>query len=104
MAQPKPDLDAAGLEQQIALLRADLARISETLAALGQTSGDTLRATFAEKAETLLARGEAKIDEAGHKAQATLADMSDFARRKPIEALAIAGGAGLLLGLLFGRH
>ena len=60
MARTELDQDVAKLEEQIAVLRADMARIAETLAALGQTSGETLRETLAAKAEGLRAQGEAK--------------------------------------------
>lgn len=102
MAKTDPDL--AQLEEQIVQLRADMARIAETLAALAQTSGTTLKASLAQKAEALRAQGEETLSEAGKTAEATLADVTDYARRNPAQALAMAGGAGLLLGLLFGRR
>ena len=104
MAQPEPHQDVAGLAQQIELLRADLALISETLTAFGQSSGDTVHDLVAARAESLLAKGEAKLDEAGDAADAALADLSDFAQRNPLKAMVLAGGFGLLLGLLFGRR
>lgn len=86
------------LEDQIAQLRADMARIAATLAGLGQTAGDTLRSTLtgADPAEPLGAARDT--------ANATLADMTDYARRNPVQALAMAGGLGLLLGLMVGRR
>lgn len=104
MAKADLDQDVAKLEEQIALLRADMARIAETLSALGQTSGDTLRETIAAKAEAFRAQGEAKLAEAGQSAEATLDSLTDYARRKPLHAMAMAGGLGLLLGLVFGRR
>ena len=102
MAKSEPDV--AQLEEQIAQLRADMSRIAETLAALGQTSGATLRATLAEQAEALRNDGQARLAEAGRSAEATLADVTDYARRNPGQALTLAGGLGLLLGLMFGRR
>lgn len=104
MAKAELDHDVAQLEEQIALLRADMARIAETLAALGQTSGETLREAMAAKAASLRADGEARLAEAGHTAEATLDALTGYARRKPLHAMAMAGGLGLLIGLLFGRR
>lgn len=98
MAKPDPTEDAARLEDQIATLRADLARIAETLVALGHGS------RLGEAAEALRAEGSARLAEAGHSAEAALQDVTDYARQKPVQALAIAGGLGLLLGLLLGRR
>lgn len=42
--------------------------------------------------------------DAGEAAEAKLAALTDQARRNPWQALAIAGGVGLLLGLLWGRR
>ncbi len=67
------------------MLRADLARISETLAALGQTSGDTVHDLVAAPAQSLLAKGDAKLDKAGDAADAALADLPDFARLRPAQ-------------------
>lgn len=103
MAQPKPHQDVAGLAQQIEQLRADLARISETLTAFGQSSGETVRDLLAARAQSLLAMGEARLDNEGDAADAAQ-DLSDYARRNPVKAMALAGGLGLLLGLLFGRR
>ena len=104
MTKAEIDQDLARLEAQISALRADISRIAESLGHLGQTSGETLRATLTEKAEALRADGEAHLAEASHSAQAALADVTDYARRKPVHALAMAGGLGLLFGLLFGRR
>ena len=104
MTKAEIDQDIARLEEQIAALRADISRIAESLGHLGQTSGETLRATLAEKAEALRANGEAHLADASHSAEVALADVTEYARRKPIHALAMAGGLGLLLGLLFGRR
>lgn len=88
MTKPSPEDMAAqeDLAAQIAHLRADMARIAETLAALGQARAETLR-------------GDAMASAAEKLTEAT-----EFARKNPAQAMALAGGAGLLLGLLFGRR
>jgi len=104
MTKSEIDQDLARLEEQITALRADISSIVQSLGNLGQSGGETLRATLAEKAEALRADGEAHLAGASHSAQAALADVTDYARRKPVQALAMAGGLGLLFGLLFGRR
>lgn len=104
MAKAEIDQDVARLEEQIAALRLDISRIAESLGQLGQTSGETLRASLAEQAENLRANGEARLADATQSTEQVLADVTDYARRKPISALAMAGGIGLLFGLLFGRR
>lgn len=104
MTKAEIDQDLARLEEQITALRADIASIVQSLGHLGQTGGETLRTTLAEKAEALRTNGEAHLADASHSAEAALADVTDYARRKPMHALAMAGGLGLLLGLLFGRR
>ena len=105
MANPDPDAaPPLPLDAQIAQLRADMARIAETLAGLGRIAGDTLRSTLADKADAMGPDAAEKIATARHKAEATMADMTDYARRNPGQALARAGGLGLLLGLMFGRR
>lgn len=87
MTKPGPqDAPEDDLAEQVAQLRADLARIAETLAKLG-----------AAKTETLRDDGLAAVED-------RLAEVTDFARRNPGQALAMAGGFGLILGLIFGRR
>lgn len=93
MTKPSPE----DLAEQIAQLRADLARIAETLAALGPSRGETLAGTLFEQAEALKAEGLASARE-------KLDEATDFARKNPAQAMIMAGGAGLVLGLLFGRR
>lgn len=97
-------VDSAELARQIAELRADLAALTESLGDLaqGKASGllDQLHARMAELGGTAEAAMKDKL--AG--AEATLDHMSDYARQKPLHALAMAAGAGMVFGLLFGRR
>ena len=101
---PDPDQDLARLESQIAALRDDIAHIVTTLGDLSQTSAETLRASLAARAEALRQDGAARLADVGGSAEAKLAELTDHARRNPWQALAVAGGIGLLLGLLWGRR
>ncbi|MES2435449.1 MAG: hypothetical protein V4586_16695 [Pseudomonadota bacterium] len=104
MSKPDTDPDLARLEAQIAALRGDIAHIVATLGDLSQTSAETLRASLATQTEALRQNSAARLADMNEAAEAKLAELSDQARRNPLQALAIAGGIGLLLGLLWGRR
>lgn len=104
MTKSETDQDLARLEAQIAALRDDIAHIVTTLADLRHTSSETLRASLSAHAEALRQGGAARLADIGDSAEAKLADLTDQARRNPWQALALAGGVGLLLGLLWGRR
>jgi ElaB/YqjD/DUF883 family membrane-anchored ribosome-binding protein len=104
MSKPETDQDLARLESQIAALRDDIAHIVTTLGDLSQTSAETLRASLAARAEALRQDGAARLADVGGSAEAKLAELTDHARRNPWQALAVAGGIGLLLGLLWERR
>jgi hypothetical protein len=90
----KTDPETPDLAEQIAQLRADMARIAETLVGLGQT----FRTTLSDNLGALPSQnGQGPVE-------ATLAQITDQARRNPAEALAVAAGLGLLLGLWVGRR
>jgi ElaB/YqjD/DUF883 family membrane-anchored ribosome-binding protein len=102
--QAAPAVDATELARQIAELRADLARLTESLGdpALGRVNSllDQLQARLAELAGV----AEASLKDRMDGAEATLDGMADYARRQPLHALGLAAGAGMLLGLLMGRR
>lgn len=98
------ETDQARLEAQIAALRTDIAHIVATLGDLSQTSAETLRAGLAAHAEALRQDGAARLGNLGDAAETRLAELSELARRNPWQALALAGGIGVLLGLLWGRR
>ncbi len=104
MSKSDPDQDLARLESQIAALRDDIAHTVTTLGDLSQTSAETLRASLATRAEALRQASTARLADIGGSAEAKLADLTEQARRDPWRALALAGGIGLLLGLLWGRR
>lgn len=97
-------VDGAELARQIAELRADLAALTASLGDLAQGKAgglpDQLQARLAELGGNVEAAMKGRM--AG--AEATLEHMSDYARQKPLHALAVAAGAGMVFGLLFGRR
>ena len=91
----KPDAaeTAAQLEDQIAQLRADLAGLASALAGLAQTRCAETLNTLGAEADKLRAEIDPKLQEA-----------RDFVQGRPFTALGYALGAGVILGLLFGRR
>ncbi len=89
-----PDVPQPNDAETIAALQAQLAALQAELAAL---RGDSNPKTAEEKATEAMAQAQALAAEAMTKATA-------FARRRPTEAMGLALGFGLLLGLAFGRR
>ncbi|MDB5661135.1 MAG: hypothetical protein JWS10_3750 [Cypionkella sp.] len=104
MSKPTFDQDLNQLESQIAALRNDFTHIMSTLGDLSQTSAATLRAALMAKADALRDGGANGLSDLSQTAEAKLNELTDHARRNPVQAFAIVGGIGLLLGLIFGRR
>lgn len=103
MPKTATDQDLARLESQIAALRDDIAQIVSTLGDLGQTGAETLRTTLAAKLGGKLADATGLTD-LGESAEAKLSALRDHTSCNPLQTLALAAGAGLLLGLIWGRR
>ena len=91
------------LRAEIDALRRDLEKIIGTLGEMIKAQPEGLKQKLMEGAEDLRHKGEEKVADAAAKASDTIADIEDYARRKPTRALALAAGLGMLLRLLFGR-
>lgn len=89
---PTPD-ETAHLQQQIADLQADVARLLQGIADLGQAKGDRVADAVKAHAEAAAAQADQKLDEA-----------RAFVQANPLQALGFAALAGLIFGLLFGRR
>ena len=104
-AGPRADHDAGGAEiaRQIAELRADLEALTTSLGDLAQGKASSLLEKLQSRVAEMGGSAEAamKVKLAG--AEATLDEVTDYVRRKPLHALAIAAVAGMVLGLLYGR-
>ena len=96
-------VDGAELARQIAALRADLEALTTSLGDLAQGKASNLLDQLQSRMAELGGSAEAamKVRLAG--AEATFDEVTDYARRKPLHALAMAAVAGMVLGLLFGR-
>lgn len=97
---PQPE----ALEAQLAQLRADLARMAESLTALAQSQGAALAAHLGKNAESLRDAAAAPLAALQAEAEPKLEEARAYVRANPLQALGLAAGAGLIFGLLFGRR
>lgn len=95
--------EAQDVSEQLETLRADMAQLMSSVAALGKAKSDEVASSVkaksaevasavSETAESLRRRGESAYDQA-----------AELTRSRPGEALAIAAGVGFLAGLLVRR-
>lgn len=91
------------LEDDIALLRADLAKLAEQFSKAGQTSYEAARRAAKQGAEQLKSQGEAALDDFKVGAENIEAQLSQAVREKPVTSLAVAAGVGFLFALLARR-
>ena len=104
-ATPKDEpADAAELARQIAELRRDLEKLAATIGGLAQGKSDAVLDQLKQRVADLGGDAEAIAREKLASAEAMRDAMSDYARRKPLNALACAAAVGAVVGLLFGRR
>ena len=96
-------VDGAELARQIAQLRADLEALTASLGDLAQGKASSLLGQLQGRVAALGGTVEAAMMDKLAGAEATFDEVTDYARRKPLHALAMAAGVGILLGLLLGR-
>lgn len=93
-AKDSPATDeAARLQQQIAELQADVARLLQGIADLGHAKGESMVDAVKAKADSAAAQADQKLEEA-----------RTYVQANPLQALGFAALAGLIFGLLFGRR
>lgn len=97
-----PPLDdaRADLADQIAVLRKDLAGLAGSLKTLTASGVDAASVAAQRKARAVGDAGAHAADSALDAAARNSERVADYAREKPLHALAIAAGAGLLVGYL----
>jgi ElaB/YqjD/DUF883 family membrane-anchored ribosome-binding protein len=101
---PAATSDSTDPATQLAALQAELARLQAALAELGQASGARLQEGLSDGAAALRAQAGEEMAAAAQQLEQSLGRATDLARRNPAAALAVAAGAGLILGLLLGRR
>lgn len=92
------------VSKQMAVLRDDIATLTETVAEFGKAQGALLKSTAAEKAEGLADSGAAAAGALKAKAEKTYADTEGAVRANPGAAIGIAAGIGFLCGMMSARR
>ena len=105
-AEPKAEdgIDGAELARQIRELRADLEKLAAALGDLSEGRAAGLLDALQSRLRDMGGNAETLVKDKLAGAEATLDEVADYARRKPLHALGIAAAAGMLFGLLFGRR
>lgn len=91
------------LEDDIAQLRKDLAKLADQFSKTGQHSYDAARRAATEGVEQLKTQSEAALGDFKLGAENLEAQLSEAVREKPVTSLAIAAGVGFLFALLSRR-
>ena len=95
--------DGEALADQVAVLRQDLATITELLGEIGVRRKDETVAAARERMGRFREEGEARWHDVQSKAHETQDELLQAIRRQPGTALGIAVAAGFLAGLLTSR-
>lgn len=105
MADTKPVSQAAGqATDDLAKLKADLTKLSETVASLVTNRADTARSTVSDVAGKLRDQGEAVYHEAEARAKAKAQDLEQTIVNNPFAAVAAAFGIGVVFSMLTRRR
>lgn len=80
------------LSRQVDALKADIARLTESLGGYGKAKGEQYRTEAQRRAEELRKEAQGRIE-----------DVELYVRQNPAQALGIAAGVGLLIGLFSRR-
>ena len=88
------------IAEEIATLRADLARLTETVGTLLGQEAEEFRSQLKERAEEIGERGRAYAARARAEAGAYEREAEDLIVRNPITAVLMAAGLGFVFGLL----
>ena len=102
--RPNAADEQAELLRQMAELRADVARLTASLGAAAQGRAESLLDQVQSRVAELGGAAEAAVKDRVAGAEEVLEQASDYARRKPLHALGLALGAGMVFGALFGRR
>jgi ElaB/YqjD/DUF883 family membrane-anchored ribosome-binding protein len=111
MAEPNAQEDFAKLSEDLATLRADVAKLAETLTLLAKAESEAVSDAVKQKvrasaaraeatASGLLEEGTAAYEEAKAKAQSLGGEVCSAIERNPLSAVAAALGIGFLFGIL----
>lgn len=94
----------ADVMAQLDTLRADMARLVDSMATLGRARATEAVDTLGSAARDLRRAGEENLAASRQKGAEALDEANAFLRRHPTEAVAVAGALGLALGLFLNRR
>lgn len=94
---------AEDFQEQIEVLRAEVAKLAEQIARSGDVSLGAMRKAAAAGVDQLKAQGEAAVEGLRSNAHDLEGQLAAAVREKPVTALALAAGAGFLFALLSRR-
>lgn len=89
--------DQTDLQAHLTALRAEVASLAKLVAETAETRARTTLKGLAVAGAEPLGEASAKVD-------SLIADAKSYADRKPMQALGIAAGVGLLVGLIVARR
>lgn len=87
-----PAATTEDLSRQVETLKEDIARLTETLGVYGRSKGQEFRA-----------EAQRRADRYRHEAQGRVDEIEAYVHQNPAQALGIAAGIGLLIGLFSRR-
>ncbi|HVV93948.1 MAG TPA: hypothetical protein VHD15_11055 [Hyphomicrobiales bacterium] len=101
-ARTKHDLreGAQDAKDDLAQLRADLARLSETVSTLVANQAHAAKSTVRDTASDLYSKGQEALQQAGEKAKGATDELSHTIEQNPITSVLAAFGIGMLFGLM----
>ena len=94
---------AADIEKQIDRLKADMAGLTSSIAALGAGKARGAKSEAEARLAEIAGSGEAALDDLRARLKDHQAQLADTVRRRPVASLGVAVGVGVLLALLLRR-
>ena len=99
----KVDIPMEELSAQLTAVKNDIAKLTHALGDVGKATADDVKATAAAKLETAQAKGAQGVAQVRNQAEDLHNQANEFVAKQPATALAIAAGAGFLLGFMSSR-
>lgn len=99
-ATPISEPSTSDLSRQVEVLKADIAKLTDTISSLGKQKASETKEELELRAQMLKERGKVALDHAGTEIERLASDAERTVREKPLTALAIAAGIGIVLGML----
>jgi ElaB/YqjD/DUF883 family membrane-anchored ribosome-binding protein len=92
------------LSKDVEELRAAIDKLTSDVSAIGKSVAGDARASASQKASEMSDAAKQKAAEIGEKGQAAKGAVEDTVRDRPLQSVALAFGAGMLLAGLISRR